>query len=164
MRYEERLPLPSYRHVPGQTPHPISDPDGHRMMGIRVEEPPIELARWRDSVAYRYAVDLFNHGFYWEAHEVWEGLWRAAGRAGPTADFLKGLIKLAAALVKSREGRSEGVRRHGRRAGELFAAVAAHHGPAAQAPIGGLMLDELGTMAERLAQGDARMPFRLSPR
>ena len=48
--------------------------------------------------------DLLNHGFYWEAHEAWETLWHAAGRKGEIADFLKGLIKLAAAAVKAREG------------------------------------------------------------
>jgi hypothetical protein len=55
---------------------------------------------------------------------VWEGLWKACGRSGTTADFLKGLIKLAAAGVKHREGRNEGVRRHAARAVELFESVA----------------------------------------
>ena len=54
-------------------------------------------------------IALFNAGYYWEAHEAWEGLWHAHGRDGPTADVLKGLIKLAAAGVKVREGRPHGV-------------------------------------------------------
>jgi predicted metal-dependent hydrolase len=65
-------------------------------------------------------MDLFNHGYYWEAHEVWESLWNACGRTGPTADFLKGLIQLAVAGVKVREGKPLGVDTHARRAGELF--------------------------------------------
>jgi predicted metal-dependent hydrolase len=69
--------------------------------------------------------DLFNAGYYWEAHEVWEELWHIEGRRGPTADVLKGLIKLAAAGVKVREGRENGVRSHCRRAAELFARAAA---------------------------------------
>jgi uncharacterized protein len=64
--------------------------------------------RWRDSHEYLYGVDLFNQGFYWEAHEAWEGLWIASGKAGTTAEFLKGLIKLAAAAIKRREGRDTG--------------------------------------------------------
>jgi predicted metal-dependent hydrolase len=68
-------------------------------------------------------VKLFNAGYYWEAHEAWEGLWHVYGRHGPTADVLKGLIKLAAAGVKVREGREPGVRTHARRAGETFAAA-----------------------------------------
>jgi hypothetical protein len=43
---------------------------------------------------------------------------------------LKGLIKLAAAGVKVREGRSEGVRRHAKRAEELFSQVASQCGQA----------------------------------
>ena len=64
--------------------------------------------RWRESPDYLYGVDLFNHGYYWEAHEAWEGLWRAAGKTGLAARFLKGLIKLTAAAIKVREGRWPG--------------------------------------------------------
>ena len=56
------------------------------------------------SPMFRRGVALFNAGYYWEAHEAWEGLWHAYGRRGPTADVLKALIKLAAAGVKVREG------------------------------------------------------------
>jgi hypothetical protein len=67
-----------------------------------------------------YAVDLFNGGWYWEAHEVWEGFWHALGRATPEAQFVQGLIHLAAAAVKTREGKPAGVARHTQRAGELL--------------------------------------------
>ena len=63
---------------------------------------------------------LFNAGYYWEAHESWESLWHAHGRRGPTAELLQGLIKLAAAGVKVREGRPAGVRTHASRAARLF--------------------------------------------
>ena len=43
-------------------------------------------------------------------------IWHAAGRKGPLADLLKGLIHLAAAGVKAREGIANGVARHARRA------------------------------------------------
>jgi predicted metal-dependent hydrolase len=65
--------------------------------------------------------ELFNAGYYWEAHEVWEALWHAHGRRGVTADLLKALIKLAAAGVKVREGQEHGVRTHARRAADLLA-------------------------------------------
>ncbi|MBI1348759.1 DUF309 domain-containing protein [bacterium] len=69
---------------------------------------------------HRHAIDLFNHGYYWEAHEAWEALWVAVGRSGPVADLLKGLIKLAAAGVKLRAGNAAGVQRHAQRARQLF--------------------------------------------
>lgn len=46
---------------------------------------------------YLRGIDLFNHGFYWESHEAWEAVWISAGRRGSVADFLKALIKVAAA-------------------------------------------------------------------
>jgi predicted metal-dependent hydrolase len=68
-------------------------------------------------------IELFDAGYYWEAHEAWEVLWHAAGRRGPTADVLRGLIKLAAAGIKVRERREPGVRTHARRAAECFASA-----------------------------------------
>jgi Domain of unknown function (DUF309) len=50
---------------------------------------------------YLHGIDLFNHGFYWGAHEAWEGLWVACGRRGPTATYLQAL-NLAAAGFKAR--------------------------------------------------------------
>jgi hypothetical protein len=99
-------------------PHPIRAPEGH-MYGA----PELKIAA-EDATAVRathhWAIDLFNNGYYWEAHEAWEALWHAFGRNGKKADFIKGLIKLAAAGVKAREGNAVGVKRHARRAGELF--------------------------------------------
>jgi hypothetical protein len=115
-----QLPLPPYSYVPGHAPHPVSDPRGH-MHGHVAERPaPLDSSDWQSSQAYLEGVDLFNHGFYWEAHEAWESLWHAAGRSGPTGTWLKGLIKLAAAGVKAREGNPVGVERHARRSLELM--------------------------------------------
>jgi hypothetical protein len=105
-------PLPPYTFIPGRTPHPVSDPAGH-MYGRHDEPPePLDPARWQANRAYLRGFDLFNGGYYWEAHEVWEGLWHRAGRQGPIAEFLKGLIKLAAAGVKVRQGQPRGVTAH----------------------------------------------------
>jgi uncharacterized protein len=129
VRFLPDLPLPPYAHVPGQTPHPESDPAGHSFGLARPEAAPLDPARWRDSSEYLRGLDLFNHGYYWEAHEQGEALWHAAGRRGPLADFLKGLIRLAAAGVKAREGRPDGVASHARAAAGHFRA-AGEIGPA----------------------------------
>jgi hypothetical protein len=120
--------LPAYSFVPGRFPHPESDPRGHSFAASPTPPPPLDPDRWCNSPTYLYGIDLFNAGYFWEAHVEWESLWLAAGRTGAVADFLKGLIKLAAAGVKGREGRSDGVRGHARRAAELFQQVAAAHG------------------------------------
>ena len=127
VRYLPERSLPPYTYVPGQTPHPIRDPAGH-MYGHVPPTPILRVDDWQQCPDYLWGIDLFNHGFYWEAHEAWEGLWHVAGRQGPTADFLKGLIKLAAAGVKSLEGNVIGRQRHLRRAVELLEAAATASG------------------------------------
>jgi predicted metal-dependent hydrolase len=114
-------PLPPYTYVPGGPwPHPISDPRGHSFGRPAARPEPILDGRWQESRAYLHGAALFNAGYYWEAHDVWEGLWHAHGRRGPVADLLKALIKLAAAGVKVREDRPAGVATHARRAAVLL--------------------------------------------
>lgn len=128
-RYAPEMTLPPYTYVPrGPFPHPVRDPGGHRY--ARFESPPPAPApeEWRNSPRYLEGIDLFNHGYFWEAHEAWESLWLACGRRGPIADMLKGLIHLAAAGVKLREGVPAGVQSHAHRAAELFTLVAQKQG------------------------------------
>lgn len=123
MRLTPEYRLPPYTYVPGKLPHPIRDPAGHHVEGPPCP-PRVELPKdWESCPPYLYGFDLFNAGYYWEAHEAWEAVWHHAGRVGPVADLVKGLIKLAAALVKAREGRTAGVRRHATRAAELAQSV-----------------------------------------
>lgn len=125
-RYSHR-PLPPYSYVPSHSPHPVSDPAGH-MYGVEHEAAQaLDPDHWQASDDYCFGIDLFNQGFYWEAHEAWEALWHAAGRKGTLADFLKGLIKFAAAMVKAREGNPRGVRRHAVRAKELITGIGSEH-------------------------------------
>ncbi len=65
--------LPAYAYVPGESPHPTRDRDGHSF-GSEPDTPePPDPEDWRSCPDYLYGIDLFNHGFYWEAHEAWEG-------------------------------------------------------------------------------------------
>jgi len=102
-RYSER-PLPPYPFVPGEgEPHPHVDPAGH---GVAPPGAPAgwRPARWADLEAWRYAVDLYNHGFWWECHEALEALWRAAERDTAPARFVQGLILVSAACLNRRRG------------------------------------------------------------
>jgi predicted metal-dependent hydrolase len=113
-------PFPPYAFVPGRSPHPTSDPAGHSFRVEPAISPKFEPEEWQTCRLYLYGIDLFNGRFYWESHVAWESLWIASGRKGTTANFLKGLIKLAAAGVKALEGKSEGVKSHSGRAAELW--------------------------------------------
>jgi uncharacterized protein len=132
----------------------------------------MEDGRWESSALYLRGVELFNAGYYWEAHEAWEPLWHAHGRRGVIADVLRALIKLAAAGVKVLEGRPDGVRTHASRAAALFAQARAQAGSCQL----GLNLDEWVDRAAFLAASPspAQPPqdsevrpvfgFRLEPR
>lgn len=108
--------LPPYAYLPGRSlPHPVRDPAGHSH-GLDNSGP-------AGADAFAWGADLFNAGYYWEAHEAWELLWRAAGRGGARRAVLKGLILLAACGVKLREGKGAAAARHASRAADLFGCV-----------------------------------------
>ena len=120
--------FPPYAYVSGETPHPIRDRGGHSYGAeFQIPEPP-NPEDWRACRDYLYGIDLFNHGFYWEAHEAWEGLWVACGRRGPTATYLQALISLAAAGLKARSGSARGMRANAGKAVRLLESVAGHAG------------------------------------
>jgi hypothetical protein len=123
------VPLPEYTYYPGSgMPHPVRDPKGHSYgKKAPAGQGPRALCNdtWASNRHYLLGLDYFNQGFYWEAHEEWEKLWRVSGADTIVGRFLKGLIKLAAAGVKVRERSIHGVRRHAASAGEMFADVAA---------------------------------------
>jgi predicted metal-dependent hydrolase len=140
LRLVPELPLPSYSYVPGG---PFPHPGARSASGQQ-----FDLEHWQECRGYLYGIDLFNHGYYWEAHEAWEQLWHACGRKGITAGFLKGLIKLAAAGIKVREGKAQGVRNHARRAAALFQVTTRDTGMSRYL---GLDLDDLIDAARRVA-------------
>ena len=97
-------PFPPYKHLPGRTPHPRKHTDGQGRVAEECVGPPLTEAHWRTNGAYLYGVDLYNYGYWWEAHEAWEGLWVMAEKESLERIFLQGLIQTAAALLKARAG------------------------------------------------------------
>lgn len=109
--------FPSYAYLPGRQPHPVRDPAGH---SYQTEPMPVAADASLGSDTFLWGIDLFNHGYYWEAHEAWEGLWQVADRGTPRRMLFKGLILLSAAGVKIREGKHAAAMRHAGRAAGLF--------------------------------------------
>lgn len=132
-RYAPERPLPPYAYLPGGAlPHPTQDPRGH---SYRAGEPPagapyFACERWRENGDYLFGVDLYNAGFLWEAHEVWEGLWHAAKHDPAQADLLQGLIQCAAAALKVPMGQPGGLLRLARAGTERLEGVARRTGGA----------------------------------
>ena|ERR1700687_409946 len=61
-----------------------------------------------DEIGFQRGATLFNAREYFDAHEVWEDVWRAA----PVEEkkFLQGLIQVAVALHHQSHGNLEGAR------------------------------------------------------
>jgi hypothetical protein len=118
-------PLPAARYVPGSgAPHPRARPKIGS--GTLDREILLPSARWGEQAAYLHGVDLFNHAFFWEAHEAWEGLWARA--EGTQRLFLQGLIQLAGALLKHDVQSAGGSLRLSRAARRRLAAVCEQEG------------------------------------
>src|SRR5437868_3427744 len=96
-------PFPPYRFTPARDPHPIADPRGHSYLPSGTGHAIVEYVppeQWRRSMEYLYGCDLYNHGYWWEAHEAWEGLWRVVPRDSAQHRFLQGIIQVAACHLK----------------------------------------------------------------
>lgn len=109
-----RRPFPPYRHVPGLHPHPVAHPDGHSYSpaGTHPEAGPLmPPERWRECDDYLYGADLYNYGYWWEAHEAWEGLWQQTDKRQRQGRFLQGLIQVSAAQLKRHMEQRDGVDR-----------------------------------------------------
>lgn len=130
-RYCPAHRLPPYAYRPGRNPHPTRSPRGHSH-GSPPPSPAYLPARdFGANAAYLWGVDLYNRGFFWEAHEAWEAAWHAAAAADPIqAELLRGLIQCAAAALKADVGAAAGARALGRRALAHLAAVTRRAGPA----------------------------------
>lgn len=99
-RYTNK-PFPGYRFVPGKSPHPTRDRQGHSYNKPVEKLSSFNPEDWNSCEIYLYGIDLFNYGYWWEAHEAWEVIWVAAGRHTKTGFFIQGLIQIAAAHLKA---------------------------------------------------------------
>ena len=98
--------LPPYRYVPGQHPHPFRHPDGHMYTdGGAPEEPDWDANQSGETdQAFLWGVDLFNHRYYWEAHEAWEAIWHRVDRGEPRSELFQGLIQACAFVLQRHRG------------------------------------------------------------
>ena len=87
------LPLPPYRFKKRENPHPTQHPDGHFRHMDKLTCPELAADNWRECKGYLFALDLFNHGYFWECHEVLEDLWFAVKPGTPVKHFLQAFIQ-----------------------------------------------------------------------
>ncbi len=106
-RYSQKT-FPRYRHIPNLTPHPVIDPKGHSYQKSEEKVAYCPPDKWMQNESYLYGVDLFNHGYWWEAHEAWENVWLTTEKTDLEGLYLQGLIQFAASLLKLYTGSKRG--------------------------------------------------------
>jgi len=109
------LPLPRVAFLPGRTARPAR-------FECTLDEAALAPERWRENTAWLFGVDLYNHGFAWEAHEVWEPLWLRASDPRHKL-FVQALIQCAASALKRALGEPSSSKRLAERACLKFAAL-----------------------------------------
>lgn len=109
------LPLPPFRFLPGRDAEPEA---GHLPAFDLASTDP---ADWRHCAPYLFAVDCFNHGFWWEAASLWAGLAAHTDLNDADHHCLHGLTRAAEALLRRRMGWRSSVARLRRETGRAFA-------------------------------------------
>jgi len=94
----DSLPLPSYRHLPGQNPRPDAD-----FLDTIIEQASALTTDKTAStnVAWLYGLRLIDEGYYWEAHEVLEAVWNNAAPNSRERHLVQAVIQIANARLKT---------------------------------------------------------------
>ncbi len=112
------IPLPPATYVPGRSGK-AQRQQSQRWLGQHL------ATAWgaaragtsvRENLAWLYGIDLFHAGCFWEAHEAWEPLWRAAPEHSAERRLLQALLQWAASLVQLKAGRVDAAKRLAQRA------------------------------------------------
>jgi uncharacterized protein len=154
-RYSARL-FPSYRFLPGKNPHPRRDPRGHSYGQPEPKPAAFPPDAWHESEDYLYGIDLYNYAYWWECHEVFEGLWHAVGPDTEQGNFFQALIQLAAANLKRFLGNEQAAQKLARSAFARLQTLPHLYMGVAVMDLSGIVQDDLAH------PGAARTLLRLS--
>jgi predicted metal-dependent hydrolase len=93
------MATPGWAYNPGTDHAPDREP-----LEIAKRLVPLRFDRFvpADDPAFRYGLALHDGGFFWEAHEIWEAVWKAAPMNGRDRLALRALIQIANAGLKRR--------------------------------------------------------------
>lgn len=104
MRFTE-YNLPTESYIPGKTSRPESPP----LSGENINPKNLSVDSPFENQFFLYGVDLFNHHFFWEAHEAWEEIWHLEEER-ELRDLLQGMIQLSGGFLKILQGNYRGAR------------------------------------------------------
>jgi len=104
----ESIALPAHRYLPGRSERHPDDAFDH-VKALAPKETRETTAH--GNVAWQYGLRLFNHGFYWEAHEVLEEVWMRAPPNSRERWLVQCVIHLANGALKKELGQQRAVLR-----------------------------------------------------
>lgn len=118
-RYCSKREFPPYSFIPTHNLNP------NRIGGYRegISDPiskPIDSNNYKNHTDYLFAIDLINHGYYWESHVYFEAIWHAHDRSGNVANYCKAMVKISAGAIKHKQGRLISAKRLFNGAIEIF--------------------------------------------
>jgi predicted metal-dependent hydrolase len=83
---------------------------------------------WEEDRDYLRGLDLFDQRYYWESHEVWEGLWNQVPKESSFFLLLQALIQAGAYAIKVHSERHRAAERLLKRIRLRLAEVASREG------------------------------------
>jgi hypothetical protein len=110
-RYFPQRFFPEYRHLPGITPHPITDPKGHSYRVLENVVHALNIKNWQTNKIYLYGIDLYNYAYWWESHEIFESLWHLSAENSLEKFLLQGIIQISAAFLKRHQNIIGGIQK-----------------------------------------------------
>ncbi|OED38503.1 hypothetical protein AB833_19365 [Chromatiales bacterium (ex Bugula neritina AB1)] len=141
------LPLPEFCHIPGETVSADMEP---LAMACRMAAAETLDSNAEGNYAWRYGLRLFNHGFFWEAHEVLETVWLNAVPNCCERHLVQAVIHLANAALKRRMNRHNAVDRLLALGSESLERAF----PGDSAALMGIQLENIRSVARALENGE----------
>jgi predicted metal-dependent hydrolase len=142
------MAMPGWAYDPGTDRAPDREP-----LEAAKRLVPLRFNRFvpADDPAFLYGLALHDGGFFWEAHEIWEAVWKAAPMNGRDRLALRALIQIANAGLKRRQARSRAAARLLDEARALLGELIARGGAAESESVAGCLRAEV--LREELQKG-----------
>jgi predicted metal-dependent hydrolase len=142
------MAMPRWAYDPGTDGAPDREPleSAKELVPLRFEQcvPAFDPA-------LQYGLALHDAGLFWEAHEIWEAVWKAAPMNGRDRLALRALIQIANAGLKQRQARARAAARLIDEAKTLLAELSARAGASQPESVAGCLRADV--LSEELSKG-----------
>ncbi|MFK5977420.1 MAG: DUF309 domain-containing protein [Rhizobiaceae bacterium] len=109
--------FPTYAHIPGSNPRHREDLFDEIRASVTSEMTVSDLSKTK---AWRTGLDLYEHSFFWEAHEVLEAVWIRCPPNSVERYFVQTIIQITNARLKLNMNKPKAAGRIFDRASILF--------------------------------------------